>query len=177
MTTNIETKKNIPSYEVDIVAKAFLNNGKISPRKIALMIDEVRNKTVEQAKKILKFSKKKSADMLIKLVDSAVANAIHNNHSKDYNKDNVEKLIISAIWVGKGMMLKRTEPRARGSGNRILKRYSNVSLYLKEREATLDEKGNKKIKKISVKKAEVKKTEKVTVKKEKTIKSKLGEVK
>lgn len=177
MTTNIETKKNIPSYEVDIVAKAFLNNGKISPRKIALMIDEVRNKTVEQAKKILKFSKKKSADMLIKLVDSAVANAIHNNHNKDYNKDNVEKLIISAIWVGKGMMLKRTEPRARGSGNRILKRYSNVSLYLKEREATLDEKGNKKIKKISVKKAEVKKTEKVTVKKEKTIKSKLGEVK
>lgn len=172
MTANI-TKKNIPSYEVDIAAKAFLNNGKISPRKIALMIDEVRNKTVEQAKKVLKFSKKKSADMLIKLVDSAVANAIHNNH---YNKDDAEKLIISAIWVGKGMMLKRTEPRARGSGNRILKRYSNVSLYLKEREATLDEKENKKTKKIPVKKSEVKNVE-VTVKKEKTTKSKLGEVK
>ena len=54
MTTNIEVKKNIPSYEIDIAAKAFLNNGKISPRKIALMIDEIRNKTVQQAKKVLK---------------------------------------------------------------------------------------------------------------------------
>jgi large subunit ribosomal protein L22 len=169
MTANIEVKKNIPSYEENIAAKAFLNNGKISPRKIALMIDEVRNKTVEQAKKILKFSKKKSSDMLIKLVDSAVANAIHNNN---YNKEDAEKLIISAIWVGKGMMLKRTEPRARGSGNRILKRYSNVSLYLREKNETLDE---KKTKKIKVAKVEVTKTE--VVKDGKKTKSKLGEVK
>lgn len=169
MTTNTEVKKNIPSYEENIAAKAFLNNGKISPRKIALMIDEVRNKTVEQAKKILRFSKKKSSDMLIKLVDSAVANAVHNNH---YNKEDAEKLIISAIWVGKGMMLKRTEPRARGSGNRILKRYSNVSLYLREKVETLDK---NKIKKVKVAKNEVVKTK--VVKTEKKTKSKLGEVK
>ena len=168
MTTNTEVKKNIPSYEENIAAKAFLNNGKISPRKIALMIDEVRNKTVEQAKKILRFSKKKSSDMLIKLVDSAVANAVHNNH---YNKEDAEKLIISAIWVGKGMMLKRTEPRARGSGNRILKRYSNVSLYLREKVETLDK---NKIKKVKVAKNEVVKTK--VVKTEKKTKSKLGEV-
>lgn len=173
MTANIEVKKNIPSYEENIAAKAFLNNGKISARKIALMIDEVRNKTVEQAKKTLRFSKKKSAEMLIKLVDSAVANAIHNNH---YNKDDAEKLLISAIWVGKGMMLKRTEPRARGSGNRILKRYCNVSLYLKENTDFLNE-NNKKTKKIKKEvKKEVIKTE--VVKKEKTAsKVKLGEVK
>lgn len=163
MTVNTEIKKNIPSYEVDIAAKAFLNNGKISPRKIALMIDEIRNKSVEQAKKILEFSKKKSADMLIKLVNSAVANAVHNNN---YNKDEAEKLIISAIWVGKGMMLKRTEPRARGSGNRLLKRYSNVSLYLKEKNITTVVKE----KKIKIQKNSVKKV----VKEKKT---KLGEMK
>ena len=70
------------------------------------------------------------------------------------------------------MMLKRTEPRARGSGNRILKRYSNVSLYLREKVETLDK---NKIKKVKVAKNEVVKTK--VVKTEKKTKSKLGEVK
>jgi large subunit ribosomal protein L22 len=121
---------NIVDYKKDIISKAILNNGKISPRKISLMVDEIRNKTVIESKKILSFSKKKAADMLLKLLESAIGNAVNNNH---YDKDKVKKLVISDIWVGKGMVLKRTEPRARGSGNRLLKRYSNVYMYLKEK--------------------------------------------
>lgn len=117
-------------HKIDIIGKAILNNGKISPRKISLMVDEIRNKTVVEAIKILSFSKKKAADMLLKLLKSATSNAVNNNN---YDKNKVEKLIIPQIWVGKGMVLKRTEPRARGSGNRLLKRYSNVYMYLKEK--------------------------------------------
>ena len=141
--TNSIKKKKLLSYQENIIAKAFLMNSKISPRKISLITDEIRNKTVGQAKKILEFSKKKAADILTKLINSAIANAVHNNH---YNKEDTINLVISDVWVGKGMMLKRTEPRARGSGNRLLKRYSNVSLYLKEKDfITKKNKKNQKI--------------------------------
>lgn len=132
-------------YKIDVIGKAILNNGKISPRKMSLMVDEIRNKNVIEARKVLSFSKKKAAEMLLKLLKSATSNGVNNNN---YDKDKVGTLIISDIWVGKGMILKRTEPRARGSGNRLLKRYSNVYMYLKEKPLmTKEEVTIKKVKK------------------------------
>jgi hypothetical protein len=98
-------------------------------------------------------------DMLLKLLNSAVANAINNNH---YHKDDVENFLIAHIWVGKGMVLKRIEPRARGSSNRLLKRYSNVSLYLKEA-SFMPQKVNKNSK-VSAKKTETSVNKKVAAK-------------
>jgi large subunit ribosomal protein L22 len=122
---------NKRAYEENIAAKAFLMNAHISPRKISLVVDEIRNKSVMAARHLLIYSKTKSASLLLKLLNSAVSNAV-NNHN--YDKNNVENLIISHIWVGKGMVLKRIEQRARGSSNRLLKRYSNVSLFLQDKD-------------------------------------------
>ncbi|OED45337.1 50S ribosomal protein L22 [Rickettsiales bacterium (ex Bugula neritina AB1)] len=107
-----------------IPVKAFLKNGKISPRKAVLVVDLIRGKKVEDAKRILEISKKKASFILLKLLKSAISNGI-NNFKCEY-----KSLIISKIWVGNGRFLKRTEPRSRGSANRLLKRYSNIWLYL-----------------------------------------------
>lgn len=116
----IEDKKlnnNVP-------IKAFLKNGRISPRKAVLVVDLIRGKKVEDAKRILEISKKKVSFILLKLLKSAVSNGVNNF------KYSSESLIISKVWVGSGKFLKRTEPRARGSANKLLKRYSNIWLYL-----------------------------------------------
>ncbi len=113
----------------DIVGKAILKDGKISPRKIGLMVEAIRGKDVQSAKHILTtFAYKKSAGILHKLLKSAVANAVNNNK---YRVEDVQACKIDA-WAGKGMMLKRIEPRARGSSNRIHKVYSHVWLNLRE---------------------------------------------
>lgn len=151
----------------EFASKAFLMNTPMSPRKVALMIDEIRMKSVAHARQILAFSKKKSATLLLKLLNSAVANAVNNNH---YDKTDVEKLLIANIWVGKGMVLKRIETRARGSSNRRLSRYSNVYMYLKEKELlTITHKEKKTIDQTSAKtenkKDKIKKTTTISEKK------------
>jgi large subunit ribosomal protein L22 len=123
------TKNNLIDYKKDFVSKAILINSKVSPRKISLVLDEIRNKTPLEAKKILSFCKKKSGLILLKLLESAISNAVHNIN---YDKDKILNLVIHT-WAGKGMMIKRMEPRARGSGNTRLKRFSNVYMYLKEK--------------------------------------------
>lgn len=128
----IKTKKAKVSVKMDNVAgKAILLDGKISPRKIGLMVDAIRGKTVQQAQRVLiAFEYKKSATILSKLLKSAMSNAVHNNK---YREEDVAVCRVDS-WVGKGMMLRRMEPRARGSGNRIQKVYSNVWLYLRTNE-------------------------------------------
>lgn len=150
--------KALAPHKLDIIGKAFLKNGPMSPRKVALVVNEIRGKTVAAAKRILSISlvKKKAAGLVLKLLNSAVSNAIHNNH---YNEASVSDLIVAYIWVSKGLVFKRMEPRARGSGNTTLKRRSHVDLYLKEKaDMVLNNKVTseevEKEKKIKVKKGE-----------------------
>lgn len=124
----------------NIAGKAILLDGKISPRKIGLMVDAVRGKRVKQAKKVLMaYSYKKSSNILDKLLKSAISNGVHNNK---YRIEDIEECFIEA-WVGVGMRLRRVEPRARGSSNRIEKVYSNVWIYLKTENSTEKKKEKK----------------------------------
>ncbi len=109
--------------------KAILNNYRQSPRKVALVAALVRGKTAGHALVSMKFATKRASAPLIKLLQSAMANAKNSGVSEP------ENLIVKEFRVDKGVTLKRMMPRARGSGARILKRSSNVILTLANAEA------------------------------------------
>jgi large subunit ribosomal protein L22 len=106
--------------------KAFLKNYRQSPRKVRLLADLVRGKSVADALATLQFVDKRAADPFAKVIKSAVANA------KDQDK-NTEKLFVKTVAVNKGTVLKRFMPRARGSASRINKRNSHISVELGEK--------------------------------------------
>jgi large subunit ribosomal protein L22 len=106
--------------------KAFLKNYRQSPRKVRLLADLVRGKSVADALTTLQFVDKRAAEPFAKVIKSAVANA------KDQEK-NTEKLFVKAVQVNKGIVLKRFMPRARGSASRINKRNSHISVELGEK--------------------------------------------
>lgn len=107
--------------------KAVARNIRIAPRKIRIVADLVRGKNIGEAYAILKFTPKVGADVLVKVLKSAVANAEHNY---DMNVDN---LYISEVFVDQGPTLKRIHPRSRGQAFSILKRSSHVTVVVKER--------------------------------------------
>jgi large subunit ribosomal protein L22 len=109
--------------------KAILKNYRQSPRKVRLVSDLIKGKTVQDAKAELDFLAKKASLPIKKLLASAIANA----KSQGVSDDN---LIISNVRVDKGLVMKRFMPRARGSASRINKRLSHVVLTLKEKEET-----------------------------------------
>jgi len=109
-------------------AKAILRGERISPRKVQIVLDLVRNQPVEKALAILDLTPKVAAPIVSKLIKSAAANA-DNNHAM--NKD---ALYVAACYVGPGPILKRIQPRAQGRAFRINKRTSNITVILKERE-------------------------------------------
>ena len=137
---------------------------KITPRKVRLVADLVRGKKVEDARAMLKVLNKRSAKPILKLIDSAVANAKHNFNLKE------EGLKIEAITVDDGPTLKRWMPKAMGRATTIRKRSSHIIITLF---GEIDQK-NKKESKNKEKKEEVKKeeTEKVDVKKRKVLSEK-----
>ncbi len=110
-------------------AKAILRGERISPRKVQIVLDLIRNQSVEKAVAALDLTPKAAAPIVKKLLNSAIANA-DNNHSM--NKD---LLYVAACYVGPGPILKRIRPRAQGRAFRINKRTSNITIILKEREA------------------------------------------
>lgn len=99
---------------------------RIAPRKVRLVADLVRNKTVEEAQTILEFTIKRAAQPLLKLLKSAIANARHNFQLDEKN------LYISKILVDEGPKYKRWMPRARGQASPIQKKTSHVTLVLDE---------------------------------------------
>ena len=110
-------------------AKAYLYDVRIAPRKVQIVLDLVRGKDVEMAAAILKNTPKRGAEILEKVLASAVANA-ENNHNMDKSK-----LYVSKCFVTPGShMLKRVMPRGKGSANRILKRTSHITLCVAEKE-------------------------------------------
>ena len=108
-------------------AKAVAKYIRIAPRKIRVVMDLIRGKNIGEAFAILKHTPKVGADVIEKVLKSAVANAEHNN---DMNVDN---LFISAAYVDQGPTLKRIHPRSRGQAFKILKRSSHVTVVVKER--------------------------------------------
>ena len=108
-------------------AKAYLKYARISPRKVKIVLDLIRGKDVATAKAILKNTPKSASEYLIKLLDSAKANATHN-----FGMDE-SKLYVSECFVCSGPILKRIMPRAQGRAYRINKRTSHVTLAVKER--------------------------------------------
>ena len=109
-------------------AKAYLKYARISPRKVKIVLDLIRNKDVDTAMGILRNTPKAASEYLVKLLKSAVANA-ENNFSMDKSK-----LYVSECFVCPGPTMKRMMPRAKGSGDRILKRMSHVTIAVKEKE-------------------------------------------
>ncbi len=106
--------------------KAVLRRARISAQKVRLVADQVRGMPVEKAEQLLKFSDKKAAFIVRKVLLSAVANA-ENNRGAD-----IDELSISTIFVDEGPTLKRGMPRAKGRYNRILKRTSHITVAVAE---------------------------------------------
>ncbi|MDO8619820.1 MAG: 50S ribosomal protein L22 [bacterium] len=109
--------------------KAILNNYRQSPRKMRLVVDAVRGKTVAEAQAMLALMPKVATIPLRKLLSSAISNAKENAKVTDTGA-----LIIKDFRVDPGVVLKRSMPRAHGSAYQILKRTSKVTLLLAEKE-------------------------------------------
>lgn len=108
-------------------AKSVAKYIRIAPRKIRIVMDLIRGKQIGEAFAILKFTPKVGADVIEKVLKSAVANAEHNF---DMNVDN---LYVAAAYVDQGPTLKRIHPRSRGQAFKILKRSSHVTVVVKEK--------------------------------------------
>ena len=109
---------------------AKLKNLRVAPRKVRLLVDLIRGKRVEDALVQLQFSKKHAAIPVKKLLESAVANAVHNHQAIP------ESLVITTAFVDEGRILKRWMPRAMGRATPIRKRTSHITLVLEGQAAS-----------------------------------------
>ncbi|MGM0540840.1 MAG: 50S ribosomal protein L22 [Pseudomonadota bacterium] len=100
---------------------------RISPQKARLVVDQIRGKDIETAINILSFSDKKAADLIKAVLNSAIANA-ENNEGAD-----IDELVVTAASVDAGPIMKRMRARAKGRGNRILKRISHITVTVGEK--------------------------------------------
>lgn len=101
---------------------AKLRHARISPQKCRLVADQVRGLPVERALQTLMFSNKKAAGMVRKVLESAIANAEHNEGA------DIDELKVASIMVDEGPVMKRMHARAKGRGNRIVKRTSHITV-------------------------------------------------
>lgn len=100
---------------------------RIAPRKVRLVADLIRGKSVEEAQNILNFTQKRAALPILKLLKQAISNAKNNFQLEEKN------LYISKILVDEGPKLKRVRPRAKGHADEIQKKTSHITLVLEER--------------------------------------------
>jgi len=107
--------------------KAKLTYARISPQKCRLVADQIRGLPVDQALQLLTFSPKKGAGIVKKVLESAIANAEHNDGA------DIDELKVARIFVDQGPTLKRMHARAKGRGNRILKRTSHITVTVAEK--------------------------------------------
>lgn len=103
------------------------NGARLSAQKARLVADQIRGKGVEEALELLTFSSKKAAVIIKKVLDSAIANAEHNEGL------DIDELKVSSIYVNEGMTLKRIRPRAKGRADRIMKRSCHITVKVAER--------------------------------------------
>lgn len=107
-------------------ARAVLKHTRVSPQKTRLLADQVRNKQIADALRMLNLLGTKRARIIAKLLNSAVANAMQTGAM------DVDNLYVKSIQVDEGPMMKRWRPRAQGRANRILKRTSHIAVVLEE---------------------------------------------
>jgi large subunit ribosomal protein L22 len=105
---------------MEVIAKH--NGARISAQKARLVADQIRGKSVGEALNILAFSTKKGAHLVKKVLESAIANAEHNNGA------DIDELRVSTVFVDEGMTMKRIRPRAKGRADRILKRSCHITV-------------------------------------------------
>src|SRR5215471_3901136 len=123
------SKKKRPRDLADNEAKAVARMLRVSPQKLNLLAQLIRGKKVASALADLEFSRKRIAKEVRKCLESAVANA-ENNHDLD-----VDDLIVAEAHVGKGLVMKRFSPRARGRAGRIHKPFSHLTIVVRQVEA------------------------------------------
>ena len=127
--------------------KVYLRNLRTAPRKTKEVIDLIRNKSVVQARALLEFTVKRSAEPVLRLLNSAVASAVNDFHLEE------ENLKIARLWVDEGPKLKRSFPMSRGRAYPIMKRTSHITLVIDEIKPTKEVKEGKKPVKKNTKKA------------------------
>ena len=143
-TNKKSKKKNIVNETIkkdNDFAKVYLKSIKVSPKKLNIIISPIRGLNVEKALNYLSFSQKRISYQIKKALQSAIANA-ENNHQLD-----VDKLYVHEASVGKGLVLKRFKPRAKGRGVRVLKHFSNLTIKLKEQSEIKQKEKEKNVKK------------------------------
>jgi large subunit ribosomal protein L22 len=126
-------KKPAERVQADTEAKAFASTIRTSPRKLNLVAGSIRGLKAEAALHSLTFSKRRVAQEVKKVLQSAIANA-ENNHQLD-----VDRLYVAEAYVGKAMVMKRWRARARGRVGRIEKPFSNLTVIVREREEATGE--------------------------------------
>ncbi len=109
---------------MEVAAK--LRSVHISPQKCRLIADQIRGLPAERAVEILTFSPKKAAGLVKKVLESAIANAEHNEGA------DIDELNVSTIFIDQGPVYKRIQPRAKGRANRILKRTSHITVCVSD---------------------------------------------
>lgn len=120
-----KTQKPVNPNEATSTAKFV----RVSPRKARIVIDLIRGKSVTEARQILTFSERAISETVLKVLNSAVANAVNNNNLPE------STLYVKTAVADEGPTLKRIRPRAKGSANRILKRTSHISITVATKEA------------------------------------------
>ncbi len=108
-------------------AKAIARYIRMSPRKVRLVVDVIRGKSVRDAEDLLRFVPRAASQPVDKVLKSAKANAVNNHNMLE------DRLYVSQIFVDAGPTLKRLIPRARGTANIIKKRTSHITVILEER--------------------------------------------
>ena len=101
---------------------AKMKGAQMAAQKARLVANQIRGKSVEEALLLLEYSPKKGAMLIKKVLNSAIANAEHNEGA------DVDELKVSTICVDEGMTMKRIKPRAKGRADRILKRSCHITL-------------------------------------------------
>lgn len=106
---------------------AVLRGANLSAQKARLVADTIRGKQIGEALNVLEFSNKKGAEIIKKVLESAIANAEHNDGA------DVDELRVSTVFVDEGTSMKRIRPRAKGRADRILKRTCHITVKVSEK--------------------------------------------
>lgn len=106
---------------------AVLRGANMSAQKARLVADTIRGKQIGEALNLLEFSNKKGADIIKKVLESAIANAEHNDGA------DVDELRVSTVFVDEGTTMKRIRPRAKGRADRIFKRTCHITVKVSEK--------------------------------------------
>lgn len=123
MATRMKEKSAARNENADKRPRATAKYIRISPYKVRIVLDIIRGKNYTEAAAILKNTNKSAAPVILKVLDSAAANAEYKNISKS-------DLFVAEAWADQGPTLKRIMPRAKGRAYRILKRTSHITVIL-----------------------------------------------